>query len=294
MTRVLVTGAAGFIGSHLARALAGEGHEVVALDSLAAGQGWGHLQGTGEPVEADLEHGLPVDGPVEAVFHMASVTDTTVMDERFMHGQNVDGFRRVLAAAAEWGSPVVYASSASVYGHGDAPQQVRDPHSPQNPYAESKAELERLAVAAGVVPLAGLRFFNVFGSAEDHKGASASMVTRICRQTARGKVRLFADGDQSRDFVPVESVVGACLAAWRGQAAGVFNVGTGRPVSFNRVAAIAGEEIGEAEIEYFECPFPFFQEATQASLGPGEGVPGWEPEADPEAWIRAHARTFAG
>lgn len=290
--RVLVTGAAGFIGSHLCRALAATGAAVVALDSLRSNQGWAHLDGGEERVEADLAAGLPVAGPVDAVFHLASLTDTTETDTALMERQNVGGFRRLLESVARWGAPLVYASSASVYGHGAAPQRVGALRAPQNPYAESKVALEDEAAAAGGGPKAGLRFFNVFGTAEGHKGASASMVTRVCRQTVRGLVRIFADGSQSRDFVPVESVVEACVSAWRGGADGVFNVGTGQAVSFNRLVAIAAEEIGPAEVERFACPFPFFQEATQASLTAAERVPGWEPVADAEACVRAHARTF--
>ncbi|MBC8514760.1 NAD-dependent epimerase/dehydratase family protein [bacterium] len=293
--RVLVTGAAGFIGSHLTRALIRLGFRVVALDDLSGPGDWSHLEGVDlERVEGDISQSLPVEGPIGAVFHQASLTDTTDLNRERMFEKNCGGFLSLLEHALSWKAPLVWASSASVYGNRTPPQGVGDRSYPLNPYAESKSAMEddakRFCKAHPELTVVGLRYFNVFGKREEKKGASASMVSRICRQTRHGEVRLFEGGDQTRDFVPVESVVDANIAAVTGHQDGgfhLYNVGTGWATSFNEVVEIASRVIGKASVSYFPCPFPFFQEATQADLS--HSIPGWNP-VQPLAYITKRAR----
>ena len=272
--RVLVTGGAGFIGSNLAKRLAADGHGVTAVDDFSSGHWTNLVDFPGDIVTCDVASeptrlaSLP---PFDAIFHQASITDTTVMDQRKMMHNNVEGFRHLLEAAARWGSRVVWASSAATYGRGPAPMKESDPAKPLNVYGYSKLAMERLAADWAPRlkhPIVGLRYFNVYGAGENHKGKFASMIGQLARQMRAGKrPRIFTDGEQKRDFVYIDDVVAANLAALACKTSGVFNVGSGAAASFNRVV----EELNRAlktdlQPEYFENPYAFFQTWTEADL----------------------------
>jgi ADP-L-glycero-D-manno-heptose 6-epimerase len=176
--------------------------------------------------------------------------------------------------------PLVYASSAAVYGASTAFAPVSENERPLNIYGVSKLAFDnhvREVVASSESVVAGLRYFNVYGPRESHKGKMASMVYQLYRQlSASGRARLFAgtdgyaDGEQRRDFVFVGDVVRVNLAIAEGQMrSGIFNVGTGESRSFNEVANTIFARIGAGAIEY--VPFPEnlggrYQSFTQADL----------------------------
>lgn len=264
--RALVTGAAGFVGSNLCWELSARGWQVVALDDFSTGS-WENLRGLPiDFVSSDVRDaafwGARV-GKVDAVFHQAAITDTTVMDQRLMMSVNVDSFRDLLAWAAKSRvKKVVYASSAGTYGDLPVPQRESGPTRPMNVYGYSKSAMEAVA-AASKVKTVGLRYFNVFGPREAHKAKAASMIWQLALQMKAGKrPRIFEFGEQYRDFIYVKDVVEANLKAFKG-APGVYNVCTGRKTDFNGIIAALNATLGTSlQPEYIKNPYAFYQNET--------------------------------
>jgi len=294
--RVLVTGAAGFIGSNLIKRLHADGHETVALDNFSSAS-WKNLVGwCGDFVTADLGSyttALRQARPFDVVFHQASITDTTVADASLMMGNNVEAFRNILDLAALWKCRLVWASSASVYGPGPAPMAEGQKPVPLNIYAFSKMVMERTVeqyrgrLAHGPI---GLRYFNVYGPGEDHKGAMASMVHRLARQMRSGqRPRIFTHGEQKRDFVYVEDVVQANLRAMECAGGGVFNVGSGGAWTFNEVVRQLNRVLKtDFQPDYFDNPYSFTQDWTEADLTESRRTLGYQPGFDLARGIDAY------
>lgn len=294
--RILITGGAGFVGSNLAKKLATDGHCVTVLDDFFSGDWHNLVDFTGDVVTGDLssdEFALAQLEPFELIFHQASITDTTVMDQRRMMQCNVEGFRRLLNLAQRWGSRVVWASSAATYGRGPSPNRESQRAEPLNVYGYSKLAMERLAEnyqSRLKHPIIGLRYFNVYGAGERHKGKFASMIHQLAIQMRAGKrPRIFYDGEQKRDFVYIGDAVAANLAAAKCATAGVFNVGSGAAASFNQVIAELNRVLKtDLAPEYFENPYDFFQTWTQADLTRARDVLGYRPQYDLPRGIDAY------
>lgn len=286
--RILVTGGAGFIGSNLALRLAREGHAVVASDDFSSASWTNLVRFPGDVVTHDTAGDpapLAALGPFEVIFHEASITDTTVLDQRKMMHNNVEGFRQLLELAQRWGSRVVWASSAATYGRGPAPMKESQPAAPLNVYGYSKLAMERLADiyrSRLQSPIVGLRYFNVYGPGENHKGKFASMIGQLARQMRAGKrPRIFQPGDQKRDFVYIDDVMQANLKAMEATTGGVFNVGSGSAASFNQVVEQLNRVLKtDLPPDYFENPYDFFQTWTEADLTQSRKVLGYAPQYD--------------
>ncbi|MEK7388193.1 MAG: NAD-dependent epimerase/dehydratase family protein [Elusimicrobiota bacterium] len=266
--KVLVTGAAGFIGSNLCWELSGRGWQVVALDDFSTGT-FENLRGfPGDVIAADFgdtAYWGPRVGKVDGVFHQAAITDTTVSDQRAMMNVNVESFRNLLAWAAKTRvKKVVYASSAGVYGDAPAPQQEDSQLRPMNVYGFSKMVMETVAGSAKSVKTAGLRYFNVFGPREAHKNKAASMIWQLSLQMKAGRrPRIFEFGEQYRDFIYVKDVVEANIKAFKKAAPGVYNVCTGCKTDFNGIVTGLNAALGlSLQPEYFKNPYSFYQNET--------------------------------
>lgn len=268
----LVTGAAGFIGSNLALKLQEMGR-VFGFDDLSYGIR-DNLNGfEGDFIQADIRNCdySKVTDKVDAIFHQAAITDTTVVDKSVMDSVNVDAFKKLLTFAKKVGcKKIVYASSAAVYGKGKVPMKEDQAPSPTNLYGETKVKMEALAKEFlkenpdhSVV---GLRYFNVYGPREVHKKKAASMVYQLHVQIASDKnPRIFKWGEQFRDFIYVKDVVEANLKALEYGKSGIFNVGTGKPNTFNRLIEVLNGVLGkDLRPKYFDNPYGFYQEETQA------------------------------
>lgn len=270
--RAIVTGGAGFIGSNLVLELERRyGAKVVVIDNFLTGN-FRNLDGfKGDLIAEDVENPAwcrKLDGrKFDAIFHLASITDTTIHDQRKMMS-NVEGMRVILEFARAREIPVVYASSAAVYGNGPAPNRESQTPQPANIYGFSKLIMENLAAEyARHVRVVGLRYFNVYGPRESFKGAAASMVYQLARQIQSGKrPRIFKFGEHKRDFVYVKDVVDLTIAALRSPESTVLNIGTGRATTFNEVIAALNTALGtNYEPDYFDNPYTaFYQNHTEA------------------------------
>ncbi len=254
---IVVTGAAGFIGSNLVRALNGRGvTDIIAVDDLTSGDKFVNLADCDiadyldkESFLRDLDGGL-FDGAVDAVLHEGACSDTTESDGRYMMQNNYHYSRALLDFCISDEVPLIYASSAAVYGASQTFRETRDCEGPLNVYGYSKFLFDQVVrrskdqLSAQVV---GLRYFNVYGEREQHKTRMASVAFHFFNHyRASGSVRLFegsggyGNGDQRRDFVSVEDVVKINLFFLDNPGkSGIFNVGTGAAQSFNDVAVAA-------------------------------------------------------
>jgi len=301
--RVLVTGGAGFVGSNLAKRLNSLGNDTVVSDDFSSASWINLVDFAGDVLTCDLAGdiaNLRSAKPFDVVFHQASITDTTVMDQRKMMHNNVEGFRALLELASGWGSRVVWASSAATYGRGSAPMTETQPAVPLNVYGYSKLAMERLAERHAHrlgYPIVGLRYFNVYGPGEAHKGKFASMIHQLARQMRQGKrPRIFTDGEQKRDFVFIDDVLQANLNAATAQKSGVFNVGSGFAASFNEVVKQLNRVLKtDLPPDYIENPYDFFQTWTEADLTASRAGIGYQPRFDLSGGIDAyHASGYLG
>ncbi len=298
---VLITGGAGFIGSNLALAIERLFPQcrVIVADAFVVGH-FENLRGfRGECLAADIasEHDLTmlVGLPFDYLLHQAAISDTTLADQQQMLRVNTNAFGRLLQIAAERAAPVVYASSAGVYGNSPAPNRVGDGEQPANVYGFSKLMMDHLARefvrSRPAMQVVGLRYFNVYGPGESRKGRMASMIWQLGRQLLAGeRPRLFKHGEQRRDFVYIDDVVQANLRALAAGTSGVFNVGSGRARSFNDVLAILGRVLGvRADVEYIDNPWSFFQTHTEADITDTAAQLGYQPRFSLEAGIERYA-----
>ena len=259
---ILLTGAAGFVGSNVLAALNARGRDdVIVVDDLTEGGKCANLSGRSFADYLDAEELLAgIDGlpRLTGILHQGACVDTTARDGRAVMRTNYTLSKRMLALARRHGCPLVYASSAAVYGDGAAGFR-EEPACERavTPYAFSKwafDQVVRRELAAGCpgdVPIVGLRYFNVYGPGEGHKGRMASVAWHAFQAVRRGEApRLFEGSDGFvRDFIAVADVAAVNLffldeaAAGRNRS-GIYNVGTGVPRSFGDlgriVAAVAG------------------------------------------------------
>lgn len=303
MRNILVTGGAGFIGSNLALELQSRHPEarIVVVDDFRSGD-FRNLRGfRGDVVTADVSRldwaGCFREASFDAIFHEASITDTTVHDQALQAHDNIEGFRRLLDFASVHQTPVVYASSAATYGICSGVQREDQPPAPANVYAFTKVQLDNLArMQAARYPawrLVGLRYFNVYGPREAHKQAAASMIYQLYRQMKEGRrPRVFRAGEHRRDFVYVKDVVAQTLQAAQAPASGVFNAGSGQSFSFNEVIAALNECLGtRLEPEYIDNPYAhFYQPETQADMTRAREVLGFQPQWAPARGIADYVR----
>lgn len=301
MRTVLVTGAAGFVGSNLALELEKRSPDVqiIALDDFRASSFKNLLGFRGDVLPFNVADKAWIASlgtrPVDTIFHLASITDTTVLDEQKMMFDNIEGFRNILDLAVVKKADVVYASSAAVYGSQDQPMKIEDGGLPNNVYGFSKWTLENLARHySGTLKTVGLRYFNVFGPREEYKGSAASMTYQLFQQMVEGKrPRIFKFGEQKRDFVYVKDVVNATILAAGAKESTVVNVGTGKATSFNELIDAINEALGtHLKPEYFDNPYDFYQNFTEADISHTKKTIGYEPQYTTREGIIDYVRTW--
>ncbi|MEW6563573.1 MAG: ADP-glyceromanno-heptose 6-epimerase [Pseudomonadota bacterium] len=253
----IVTGAAGFIGSNLVKALNARGvTDIIAVDNLSRADKFRNLTDCEIADYLDKDEFIArlgegyFDGVVEAVLHQGACSDTMETDGRYMMENNYRYSLDLLDYCQREEIPYLYASSASVYGSGPVFKEARENESPLNVYAYSKFlfdQIVRRRWSRRTAQIVGLRYFNVYGPRETHKGRMASVAWHFFNQyRAEGFVKLFEgcdgyqNGGQLRDFVSVEDVAKVNMFFLdHPEKSGIFNLGTGRAQSFNDVAVAA-------------------------------------------------------
>lgn len=297
---IVVTGAAGFIGSCLVGKLNDEGFkDVVVVDDFSRADKNKNLAGKifSKEVHRDIFHEWLRENQrlVQFVFHLGARTDTTEFDKKIFDRLNFNFSKEVWRVCAEFGIPIVYASSAATYGSGDFGYD--DDHSiveklhPLNPYGESKNDFDKWVIANSGLRApnsklpsfwAGLKFFNVYGPNEYHKGRMASVIFHAFRQIQEtGKVKLFRshnpkfkDGEQLRDFIYVKDVAEVCLWLLRTRKhSGIYNLGSGKARTFLDLAnGVFTAMKRQPEIEFVDTPadirekYQYFTEAKMQKL----------------------------
>jgi len=305
MTRVVVTGAAGFIGANIVKGLNERGiDDIIAVDDLSQGDKFRNFADLKIADYVDLDDFYPNFeeghyGKVEAVFHEGACSDTMEQDGKYMMDNNYTLSCELFQACQRYGTRLLYASSAATYGNSETFREVPEFEAPLNVYGYSKLLFDqRMRRELGTdfekakIQVAGFRYFNVYGPREQHKGRMASVAFHQFNQfRAEGKVKLFGEyggygpGQQMRDFVFVDDVVAVNLWFFDHPGkSGVFNLGSGRAQPFNDVAVgvvntlrgLKGEAAlpldkiaAQGLIEYI--PFPDalrgkYQSFTQADL----------------------------
>jgi len=292
----LVTGGAGFIGSNLVAALAARGEEVLVVDRLRDGSKWRNLAKhriAGILPPEELQSFLARAPKLDAILHLGAISATTATDADLVAATNITLPLMLWEHAANHGVPFIYASSAATYGDGargfadDDSAQALAALRPLNLYGWSKLVFDRrvadmLARGRPAPPVwAGLRFFNVYGPNEYHKGRMASVVFHKFHEAQRGEpAKLFRsdhpdypDGGQMRDFVHVDDCVAAILWLLESRVGGLFNVGSGTARSFLDLVRAMYAGLGRnVAIEFIDMPadlrglYQSFTEAPMAKL----------------------------
>ena len=308
MTRVLVTGGGGFIGSNLVRALLVRGDDVRVLDNFATGNRR-NLDGLTdvEIVEGDLRSYERVHTAVrgsEVVYHQGALGSVprSVQDPLTSTAVNVEGTLNVLLAARDEGvRRVVFASSSSVYGDGGTfPRTETQAPNPISPYAVAKLAAERFCVSFfrvyGLETVA-LRYFNVFGPWQDPNSQYAAVVPRFIAAIAEGRpVTIEGTGEQSRDFTFVENVVAANLLAASAEGAGgsVLNVATGGSETVNTLATTIGRLLDKPVTREFTGERAGDVMQSWADVSAAEAAIGYRPSVAFEDGLRKTITSLAG
>lgn len=320
---ILVTGGAGFIGSNIVAELAAAGHAVAVCDRFGSDDKWRNLA-KHDVAEFVAPEGLPdwlaAHPPLSALVHMGAISATTERDVDLIVETNIRLSWFLWRWCAEAGVPFLYASSAATYGDGaagfddDEDAQAMGRLRPLNPYGWSKLAFDRRVVRAAAggekrpPQWVGLRFFNVYGPNEYHKGSMQSVISQNhARVAGGGEMRLFRsyrddypDGGQLRDFVHVRDCV--AVVDWllrHPQVSGIYNLGTGRARSWNDLAAALFAALGrEPDIRYVPMPEeirPRYQYFTQARMdrlrAAGYAAPFTTLEDGVAAYVRGYLAT---
>jgi len=275
---VVITGGAGFVGSNLVHEMARRypDADLTVVDDFRSGY-FKNLEGfkgdviAGDLAQLDLKHYFG-GRKVDLVFHLASITDTTDHHQYRQVHDNVESWRNLLNYFEGRKTRLVYASSAATYGISSGVNKVDQEPKPANVYAYSKVQLDNLARRwARENPsqiVVGLRYFNVYGPREAHKGAASSMILQLAQQIRRGHApRIFKNGEQIRDFVYVKDIVNCTILAAKARTSGVYNAGSGVPRSFNDIVANLNRVLNtQWQAEYIDNPHAHYQPHTEADL----------------------------
>jgi len=301
--KVIITGGAGFIGSNLAQALAGD-REVVVIDDLSSGKKENLRDIDAKLIEGSItDLGLlrmAFDG-ADCIFHLGAIASVqrSVEDPLLVNEVNLNGTLSVLAAARDAGvQRVVFASTAAVYGTSpELPKREDMVPDPRSPYAVAKLGGEHYAYVFqelyGLEAVA-LRFFNVFGPRQDPSSEYSGVISRFISAVLKGeRPVIYGDGEQTRDFVFVNDVVRACMLASKGRATGVFNVARGESTSLNQLLEMLGKITGREVLPRYAQARAGDIRHSLADISKAKAI-GYSPEYAVEEGLKKTVEWFSG
>lgn len=290
---IVVTGAAGFIGSCLVSRLNQSGYgNIIVVDDFSKTEKAHNLEGKSIAAKIgrnDFINWLNDFGAeIEMIFHIGARTDTTEFDKAIFDELNVNYSKSVWNACVKFNIPLVYASSAATYGLGefgyDDDHELIENLKPLNPYGDSKNDFDKWVLTQQQTPpfWAGLKFFNVYGPNEYHKGRMASVIFHAFNQIQQhGEMKLFrshnpnyTDGGQKRDFIYVKDLIEVCFFLMEQKPmSGIYNLGSGKARTFLDLAKNTFKAMGEVEhISFVDTPidirdkYQYFTEANMTKL----------------------------
>ena len=311
---ILITGAAGFIGSNLAFYFQENFPDanVIALDCFRSGQtfsngnlkSFGHFKNligfkgtviSGDINDTDLLKRLAIQYSFDYIFHQAAISDTTVSEQDLMIKTNVNAYEELLKIAINHNANIVYASSGATYGDASSPQTVGK-EAPSNVYGFSKLMMDNISYSYinknPNISIVGLRYFNVYGPREFYKNKTASTVVQFGHQLLKGNApKLFEESDKIlRDFIYIEDVIQANIKACAPLKSGVYNVGTGKARSFQAIADTLQKELGtNFETQYIPNPYiGQYQFHTEANMQDSKENLDFEARYELEDGIKAY------
>ncbi len=310
---ILITGAAGFIGSSLSFYFQENYPDatIVAFDMFRSGEtfsngnlkSFGHFKNllgfNGVVVSGDINDKVALKDLEESykfdyIFHQAAISDTTVLEQDLMMKTNVNAYEDLLKIAIKHGANMIYASSAATYGDSDRFEVGYE--QPNNAYGFSKVMMDNTSykyIKEGVdISIVGLKYFNVYGPREFFKNSTSSMVVQFGHQILKGLTpKLFEGSDKIlRDFIYIDDIVQANIKACSPKKSGVYNVGTGKARSFEDIVTILQKEL-EIDNGKNYIPNPFigsYQFFTQANIETTKENLGYEPKVSMEEGIKAY------
>jgi ADP-L-glycero-D-manno-heptose 6-epimerase len=276
--------------------------KIVVFDAFVMGHFKNLVGFKGELISGDIGSKKDLsrldDYKFDFIFHQAAISDTTVLDQKLVTHINTNAFKDILDIAVKHKANIVYASSAGTYGNSPAPNSVGVGEIPENVYGFSKLMMDNTAkdymIKHPEISIVGLRYFNVYGPREVYKGKTSSMILQLglqilAHQKTGKKPRLFKWGEQKRDFVYIEDVVQANVLGAVSKKSGIFNVGSAKARMFNEVLGILHQELDIfTEIEYFDNPYSFYQNHTQADISSTNEILGYQPRFELEDGIKKY------
>ena len=311
---ILITGAAGFIGSNLCFYLQENypNTTIIGLDSFRSQdtfsnknlKSFGHFKNllgfkgtiiSGNINDSKILKTLKSDYKFDYIFHQAAISDTTVKEQDIMISTNVNAYENLLKIAIKHKANMIYASSAATYGDAKAPQSVGN-ESPNNIYGFSKLMMDNITYkylkTKLDISIVGLRYFNVYGRREFYKNKTASTVIQFGHQLlANNAPKLFVNSDKIlRDFIYIEDIIQANIKACKPLKSGIYNIGTGKARSFQDISDILQKELGTSfETNYIPNPYiGQYQFFTQANIEDSTKYLKFSPRFELEDGIKAY------
>ncbi len=293
--RILVTGGSGFLGSNIALALEAQGHEVIITATMYEQP---LPEFTGKRLYlSPIGINWSAIGEIDALVHQGAISDTRIYDREEMFRANVETSKKFFEYAAAHGAKyIAYASSCATYGKLPAPFKESGGVAPTNPYGESKVAQDEFAMefakAHPEIRVVGLKYSNVYGPRENHKGKASTMIYQFAQQMKVGNPKMFKWGEHKRDYIYVKDVVAANMLALTPGESCVVNCGSGVATLFTDLVSLLNKTLGTSrEPEYIDNPFADYQAHTECDMSLAHEKLSFVPQFDIEKGIADYFAT---